>query len=106
MKNIIKIAILFSILLISTTLVAGEQATYTITGEKDPRLDTWYSASYVSQSPTDECTSKNSFTGGKRYSISGRTIQVEDGDYTIKFPITLTGENNDCNYEFRSLNEQ
>jgi len=98
-KKVITIAIAF----ISVSLSAQDEATYTITGKKDPRLDAWYLASYVSQSYTDECTSKSSFTGGKRYNIGGRSIQVQDGNYTIKLPIRVTGENNDCDYKFNGL---
>jgi len=80
-----------------------KQATYTITGIKDKRLDAWYLASYVSQNTGEKCTSKNYFTGGKRHRLDSRTVQVEDGNYSIDFPIHLTGENNDCDYRFRSL---
>jgi len=83
--------------------VGNDGPVYTITGKKDPRLDAWYLATYVSQSYTDECTSKSSFTGGKRYNIGGRSIQVQDGNYAIKLPIRVTGENNDCDYRFNGL---
>jgi len=82
---------------------ATNQPTYTITGIKDKRLDAWYTAIYASYSSAEECTSKNDFTGGKRYSLGSRSIKVEDGNYTIKFPLKLTGENNDCDYRFKSL---
>jgi len=122
MAKISKAATLLTVLALATVLTAvmsvtgcsvstptpasGEeqnQSTYTIYGQKDPRLDAWYLATYVSQDPDEECTSKNAFTGGRRFALGGRTIKVEDGNYTIEFPIKVTGENNDCDYRFRKL---
>ncbi len=94
---------LFVLFAMAAMLMANDQATYTITGTKDPRLDAWFMATYVSQNPDEECTSKNTFTGGRRFALGGRTIKVEDENYTIEFPIKVTGENNDCDYRFRKL---
>ena len=103
-------ALLFMVLILLTgcnTMMAEpevneeqNQATYTITGTKDPRLDAWFLASYVSQDPYAECTYKNIYTGGRRSVLSGRGIKVEDGNYSIEFPLKVVG---DCDYRFRKL---
>jgi len=103
-------ALLFMVLILFTgcnTMMAEpevdeeqNQTTYTITGTKDPRLDAWFLASYVSQDPYEECTYKNIYTGGRRSVLSGRGIKVEDGNYSIEFPLKVTG---DCDYRFRKL---
>ena len=103
-------ALLFMVLILLTgcnTMMAEpevdeeqNQATYTITGTKDPRLDAWFLASYVSQDPYEECTYKNIYTGGRRSVLSGRGIKVEDGNYSIEFPLKVVG---DCDYRFRKL---
>ncbi len=103
MKLTGKTTMVFVLLALTTALMANDQPSYTITGTKDPRLDAWFMATYVSQNPDEECTSKNTFTGGRRFALGGRTIKVEDENYTIEFPIKVTGENNDCDYRFRKL---
>jgi len=103
MAKISKAGLLSTLLALATVLMATDPVTYTIEGKKDPRLEAWYLATYVSQDPDEECTSKNAFTGGRRFALGSRSIKVEDENYTIEFPIKVTGENNDCDYRFRKL---
>lgn len=95
--------LLLSILTI-TTLFAQNEAAYTITGAKDPRLDATYAATYVSQNLTDEaCSYYFGHEGFRRPNISSRRMTVPDGNYTLTLPITLTKEENKCNYRFAGL---
>lgn len=91
-------------LLLITQLFAQNEAAYTITGTKDPRLDATYAATYVSQNLTDEaCSYYFGHEGFRRPNISSRRMTVPDGNYTLTLPITLTQEENKCNYRFAGL---
>ena len=80
------------------------QATYTISGVKDKRLDAWYIASYLGQNLTNpECYHQRKLTGGKRPKTTGQSIQVPDGNYTIELPIIVNKTENECNYKFIGL---
>lgn len=86
------------------TLFAQNEAAYTITGTKDPRLDATYAATYVSQNLTDDaCSYYEGNKGFRRPNISSRRMTVADGNYTLTLPITLTQEENKCNYRFAGL---
>ena len=104
MKKIFITALLFSLVGWAATLQADDQATYTITGTKDKRLDAWYSATYVSQNLEDEaCSHYARHKGFRRPKIASRGIGIEDVNYTIKLPITLAEDENNCNYRFSGL---
>lgn len=86
------------------TLLAQEEAAYTITGTKDPRLDATYAATYVSQNLEDEgCSYYAGDKGFRRPKIASRRIMVADGNYTLTLPITLTKEEDKCSYRFTGL---
>ncbi|WP_193110958.1 hypothetical protein [Sulfurimonas paralvinellae] len=100
MKKIIRTGILLSLLLISSILAADEVATYTIHGVKDKRLEATYIASYRSVN----CITKDSQTGGRHFGLFGKTIDVPDGNYTIKFPILVKKrKDEECDSEFAGL---
>lgn len=95
--------LLLFITLSAITLLAQE-ASYTITGEKDPRLDALYMVTYVSQNlEDDKCSYKVKNLGYRRPHILSRNIAVPDGNYTIDLPITLTEDENNCNYRFNGM---
>lgn len=86
------------------TLFAQNEAAYTITGTKDPRLDATYAATYVSQNLTDDaCSYYEGDKGFRRPKIASRRMTVADGNYTLTLPITLTQEENKCSYRFAGL---
>lgn len=91
-------------LLLIAQLYAIDQAAYTITGTKDPRLDATYAATYVSQNLTDDaCSYYEGDKGFRRPKIASSRMTVPDGNYTLTLPITLTQEENKCNYRFAGL---
>lgn len=91
-------------LLLIAQLYAIDQASYTITGTKDPRLDATYAATYVSQNLTDDaCSYYEGDKGFRRPKIASSRMTVPDGNYTLTLPITLTQEENKCNYRFAGL---
>jgi len=97
-----KIILLF--ILTFTTLIAQNEAAYTITGTKDPRLDATYAATYVSQNLTDDaCSYYVGDKGFRRPKIASRSMAVPDGNYTLTLPITLTKEEDKCSYRFTGL---
>jgi hypothetical protein len=88
---------------LSFSEVGGDGAVYTITGKKDPRLEARYLATYVSQNLQNEgCYSYVSQKGFARPKITGTSISVKDGDYTIKLPVILKDKNR-CDYRFNGL---
>jgi len=100
MKKFLKIAILWSILLTSSVVAADEVATYTIHGVKDKRLEATYIASYRSVN----CITKDAQTGGRHFGLFGKTVEVPDGNYTIKFPILVKKRKDErCDSEFAGL---
>lgn len=94
--------ILLSILTI-TTLFAQSPVFYTIKGKKDPRLEARYIVSYVSTSTSKECTSQKLSTGTKRPAIGSRTYAIKDENYSVKIPIALTEDENNCGYRFERI---
>ncbi|MGD9971379.1 MAG: hypothetical protein AB7S65_13140 [Sulfuricurvum sp.] len=87
-----------------TTLLAQNEAAYTITGRKDSRLDATYAATYVSQNFDDDaCSYYEGDKGFRRPKIASRRMTVPDGNYSLKLPITLTKEENKCSYRFAGL---
>jgi hypothetical protein len=87
-----------------TTLLAQNEAAYTVTGTKDPRLDATYAATYVSQNLDDDaCSYYEGDKGFRRPKIASRRMTVPDGNYTLILPITLTKEENKCSYRFTGL---
>ncbi|WP_345979704.1 hypothetical protein [Sulfurimonas sp. HSL3-2] len=82
----------------------AQEASYTIIGEKDPRLDARYMMTYVSQNlESDACSHYVRLTGFRRPKIAGKNISVPDGNYTIKIPIIMKNDKNECNYRFAGL---
>ncbi|MDD3598488.1 hypothetical protein, partial [Sulfuricurvum sp.] len=99
MKKLIPILFLLFI-----HVFAQNEAAYMITGTKDSRLDATYAATYVSQNLTDDaCSYYEGDKGFRRPKIASRRMTVPDGNYTLILPITLTKEENKCNYRFAGL---
>jgi len=96
-----KIIVLTIVLIVN---VLASEASYTITGTKDPRLDALYMVTYVSQNlESDKCSYKVRNLGYRRPHILSRNIAVPDGNYTIELPITLSEDENNCNYRFNGM---
>jgi len=86
--------------------VEANQTTYTLEGVKDKRLDAYFEASYMSTN-IDACSQKHIQTGRRRPSFTSRWAWAEDGNYSIKFPISLSQKtkqsNGKCVYKFQKL---
>ena len=91
------------LLLTLLPLCAQEPVTYTIEGEKDPRLTAIYKVSYVSTGTSEECTTRKASTGTKRPAIGSRIYEVNDVNYSIKIPIVLSEDEENCGYRFRRI---
>lgn len=91
------------IILLCTSLFAQEPVTYTIEGKKDPRLEARFIVSYISTSTSKECTSTKLSTGTKKPMIGARVFDVKDENYSIKIPIALEEDENNCGYSFRRI---
>lgn len=87
------------------TLLAQDQSVYTLTGQKDPRLDARYSISYVATNLKEGCGSRGYTTGTMKPSIAQRSVSVPNGNYTINLPIYMTPEEDKagCGYRFGGL---
>jgi len=92
-------------ILIFTTLLAQDQSVYTLTGQKDPRLDARYSITYVATNLKEGCSSRGYTTGTMKPSFVQRSMSVPDGNYTINLPIYMTPEEDKagCGYRFGGL---
>jgi len=88
-----------------TALLAQNQSVYTLTGQKDPRLDARYSISYVATNLKDGCGSRGYTTGTMKPSFIRRSVSVPNGNYTINLPIYMTPEEDKagCGYRFGGL---
>ena len=96
-----KLTLLFILTLLP--LCAQEPVIYTIEGTKDPRLVAKYIVSYVSTGTSEECTTRKASTGTKRPAIGSRVYEVNDANYSIKVPIALTEDEENCGYRFRRI---
>lgn len=87
------------------TLLAQDQSVYTLTGQKDPRLDARYTITYVATNVKEGCGSRGYTTGTMKPSIARRSMSVPDGNYTINLPIYMTPEEDKagCGYRFGGL---
>jgi len=93
------------LLVLFAQLWATEQAVYTLTGEKDPRLDARYSITYVATNLKEGCGSRGYTTGTMKPFFVQRSMSVPDGNYTINLPIYMTPEEDKagCGYRFGGL---
>ncbi|MFZ2889351.1 hypothetical protein [Sulfuricurvum sp.] len=89
----------------SLILLAQDQSVYTLTGEKDPRLDARYTITYVATNLKEGCGSRGYTTGTMKPSITQRSMSVPDGNYSINLPIYMTPEEDKegCGYRFGGL---
>lgn len=80
-------------------------ATYTIYGKKDPRLEAGYSVKYIATNLKEGCGYSNYSTGTMKPSSIARSIGVPDGNYTINLPIFMKPEEDKegCAYRFAGL---
>jgi hypothetical protein len=85
------------------TLFAQDPVIYTIEGKKDPRLEARYIVSYVSTGTSEECTTRKLSTGTRRPVIGSKVYEVKDENYSIKIPIALTEDENNCGYRIGGL---
>jgi hypothetical protein len=76
---------------------------YTIEGKKDPRLEARYIVSYVSTGTSEECTTRKLSTGTRRPAIGSKVYEVKDENYSVKIPIALTEDENNCGYRLGGL---
>ncbi|MFZ2967563.1 MAG: hypothetical protein WA080_00750 [Sulfuricurvum sp.] len=92
-------------LLLITQLLAQDQSVYTLTGQKDARLDARYSITYVATNLKEGCGSRGYTTGTMKPSFVQRSMSVPDGNYTINLPIYMTPEEDKegCGYRFGGL---
>lgn len=97
--------ILILLILSFLTLFAQDQSVYTLTGQKDPRLDARYSITYVATNLKEGCGSRGYTTGTMKPSMTQRSMSVPDGNYTINLPIYMTPEEDKegCGYRFGGL---
>jgi hypothetical protein len=85
------------------TLFAQDPVIYTIEGKKDPRLDAVYRVLYVSTGTSEECTTRKLSTGTRKPVIGSKVYEVKDGNYSIKIPIALEEDENNCGYRFERI---
>lgn len=80
-------------------------ATYTIYGKKDPRLEAGYSVKYIATNLKEGCGYSNYSTGTMKPAFAERLMRVMDGNYTINIPIFMTPEEDKegCAYRFAGL---
>lgn len=96
---------LFNIFSISFLLIpllsANETITYDINGNKDPRLNAYYELTYTAKNKGEACTEKQG------NSLVPKTIKemfdVDDGEYNLHITINLPSDEDECAYEFQSL---
>jgi len=84
-------------------LSANDTVTYTINGEKDPRLVAYYELTYTANSKENECMEKR----GDLLVPKTKTeiFDVDDEEYLLHITIdTKPQEGDECAYEFQSLN--
>jgi hypothetical protein len=86
-----------------TALLAQDPVIYTIEGKKDPRLEARYIVSYVSTGISEECTTRKLSTGTRKPVIGSKVYEVKDENYSIKIPIALTEDENNCGYRIGGL---
>lgn len=98
---------LFNIFSISFLLIpilsANETITYTLNGQKDPRLGAVYELTYVATNKEKECTEKqgNSLVPKTKKEV----FEVNDETYSLRIGVNVTPREDDkCTYEFQSLN--
>lgn len=82
-------------------LAANETITYTINGQKDPRLTAVYELTYVAKNKDEACTEKrgNSLVPKTKK----ETFEVKDGTYELRIAVNPK-EDDPCTYGFQSLN--
>lgn len=90
-------------LLLITQLLAQDPVIYTIEGKKDPRLEARYIVSYVSTGTSEECTTRKLSTGTRKPVIGTKVYEVKDENYSVKIPIALTEDENNCGYRLGGL---
>ncbi|ADR33755.1 hypothetical protein Sulku_1092 [Sulfuricurvum kujiense DSM 16994] len=98
---------LFNIFSISFLLIpilsANETITYTLNGQKDPRLGAVYELTYVATNKEKECTEKreNSLVAKTKKEL----FEVNEDTYNLRIIVNATPKEDDkCAYEFQSLN--
>lgn len=91
------------LILAFTALLAQDPVIYTIEGKKDPRLEARYIVSYVSTGISEECTTRKLSTGTRRPVIGSKVYEVKDENYSVKIPIALTEDENNCGYRFERI---
>lgn len=93
------------LLVLFAQIFAQDQSVYTLTGQKDPRLDARYTITYVATNVKEGCGSRGYTTGTMKPSSAQRSISIPDGNYTIKLPIYMTPEEDKagCGYRFAGL---
>lgn len=95
--------ILTLLILSFLTLFAQNPVIYTIEGKKDPRLEARYIVSYVSTGTSEECTTRKLSTGTRKPVIGTKVYEVKDENYSVKIPIALTEDENNCGYRLGGL---
>lgn len=90
-------------LIMTLDLSSNETITYTLNGQKDPRLDAEYELTYIAKNKDKECTEKqgNSLIPKTKK----ETFKVNDKAYDLRITVNTTPKEDDkCAYEFQSLN--
>lgn len=100
--NIIRSLIILS-LITTLDLSANEKITYTLNGQKDPRLNAVYELTYVAKNKDEACTEKrgNSLVAKTKKEL----FEVNEDTYNLRIIVNATPKEDDkCAYEFQSLN--
>jgi hypothetical protein len=85
------------------TLFAQDPVIYTIEGKKDPRLEARYIVTYISTGTSEECTKPKLSTGTRKPAIGSKVYVVKDENYSVKIPIALEEDENNCGYRFARI---
>lgn len=101
MNKIRRLSLFF--LIATLHLSANEQITYTLNGEKDPRLNAYYELTYVAQNKKKECSEKRGDSFAPK--TKKETFDIDEHEYMLQITINATPEEEDeCSYTFQSLN--
>ena len=81
----------------------NEPIVYTIKGQKDPRLNATYTATYASTSTSRECSTKQATTASRKPSLGYMSFPITDEHYQIEVPVYMSESDTACGYEFRRI---
>ena len=82
---------------------SGENAVYTIEGNKDPRLQATFLATYISTSKTKACSHRNPSTATRKVNIGSKSYPITEENYHIEIPVYLEENENECGYRFSRI---